>query len=90
MSILPLDQRHQNKHLTERPVDAQWHTVLDTYGSFCITVPLNQILEIINKLDASNRDWERRAKDDPDASRNLEVCAVGGPLHIPIPPIPLR
>ncbi|KAF9647201.1 hypothetical protein BDM02DRAFT_2747636 [Thelephora ganbajun] len=54
-------------------IEAQWHGDLDTYGSFCITVPLMQICAIVTKLNASNRDWERRAALNPQASRNLNI-----------------
>ena len=83
MSVFTLDQRYQIKHLTECPVDVQWHSDLDTHGSFCITVPLDQIIAIVTKLVACNRDWERRVKVDPEALRNLEVREAGGSLHSP-------
>jgi len=54
-------------------VEAQWYGDLDTYGSFCITIPLQQVLDIVTKLLESNADWSHRAALDPLASRNLDV-----------------
>ena len=85
VSEFPPSQRYRSKYLSECPVDAQWHSHLDTHGTFCIIVPLPQILAIITKLAACNHEWTRRAKLDPGAPRNLEVCEARGPLHIPKP-----
>ena len=54
-------------------VEAQLHGDLDTYGSFCITVPMSQVFHIIEALSASNGDWDARAQLDPRALRNLDV-----------------
>jgi hypothetical protein len=54
-------------------VEIQLHGDLDTYGSFCITVPISQIIQIIERLYASNQDWDARAQSDPQALRNLDV-----------------
>ena len=54
-------------------METQWHGDFDTYGSFCITIPLPQTAEIFTKLFASNEDWDIRAKSDPQALRNLDV-----------------
>ena len=54
-------------------MEAQWQGDLDNYGSFCITIPSDQTLAIVNKLNASNDDWERRALLNPQAARNLNV-----------------
>ena len=54
---------------------------LDTYGTFCITVPLQQVVAIIEELRKSNRDWERRANSDPQASRDLNVRQTIGSLY---------
>jgi len=71
-------------------VEAQWHGDLDTRGSFCITVPLKQILEIVKKLDISNLAWEGRAKSDSNATRNLVVREADGSLRSRKPHIPPR
>ena len=65
------------------PVEAQLHGDLDTHGTFCITVPLNQILEMNSTLSRCNLEWEGRAKSNPNASRNLVVREAGGSLHGP-------
>jgi len=57
-------------------VEAQWHGDLDTYGSFCITVPLNQITDITTTLINKNHEWDFRAKSDPWALRGLDVCGL--------------
>jgi len=54
-------------------VEAQLHGGLDTYGSFCIIVPMSQVFHIIEALSASNGDWDARAQLDPRALRNLDV-----------------
>ena len=54
-------------------VETQLHGDLDTYGSFCITVPMGQLFQIIAELDASNQDWDARAQSDLQALRNLDV-----------------
>jgi len=54
-------------------VEAQWHGDLDTYGSFCIVIPMGQIMDIMRVLVDSNCRWDRRAKSDPWAMRDLDV-----------------
>lgn len=58
---------------TQNPVEPEWHGGLDT-GSFCITLPLEQVSDILGELEGINNDWDERAKSDPEASRNLNVC----------------
>lgn len=57
----------------KHPVEAQLHGDLNTYGSFCITVPLRQIIDIQETLVETNREWDRRAAEDPQSSRGLDV-----------------
>ena len=70
--------RWTSKHLNEDPVGAQWHVDLDAHGSFCIAIPLQQIIEIVETLKASNCDWEDRVESDPQALRALDVCQTIG------------
>ena len=56
---------------------------LETHGSFCVTIPLQQILEISLLLTGSNRNCDRQAKSDFSAPRNLDVCLLLMP-RIPI------
>jgi len=71
VSILP--QGIQANIQINIQVESQWHGDLDKYGSFCITVPLDQINKIAEKLAASNYEWSNRAESDPNAPRNLDV-----------------
>ena len=54
-------------------MEAQWHGDLDTYGSFCITIPQRQIYQVTMALEISNQEWDDRAKSDPKALRNINV-----------------
>ena len=54
-------------------METHLHGDLDTYGSFCITLPISQIIQIISALNTSNQDWDARAQSDFRALRNLDV-----------------
>lgn len=73
MSVFLLVQTRRSECPNEHPVEVQLKGDLDTYGSFCITIPLEQTAEILTKLNQRNRDWKRRAASDPHAPRNLDV-----------------
>ena len=73
VSVFLLDQTRQSECPNEHPVEVQLKGDLDTYGSFCITIPLEQTAATLTKLNQSNRDWKRRAASDPHAPRNLDV-----------------
>ena len=66
---------HRSQYLNEGLVEDRWYNHAED-GTFCITVPLLQIDAIVEKLEKSNRDWDVRAKSDPQASRNLNVCQI--------------
>lgn len=66
---------HRSEHLNEDLVEDRWYNHAEG-GTFCITAPLLQIDAIVEKLEKSNRDWDVRAKSDPQASRNLNVCQI--------------
>jgi hypothetical protein len=64
---------------TQALVEAQWHGALDVYGSFCLTIPLGQVYDMVGALRDSNSDWDRRAKSDPYALRGLDVRQLSVP-----------
>ena len=66
-------------------MEVQLHADLNTIGSFCITVPLAQIAEIIAELQKSNKEWDRRAELDPQAPRELDVRRAVRSLYNPNP-----
>ena len=66
-------------------MEAQFRGDLNTIGSFCITVPLAQIAEIIAELQKSNQEWDRRAESDPQAPRELDVRRAVRSLYNPNP-----
>lgn len=81
MGVFPLRQTYRDEYLNEHPVGIEYRLDLDMYGIFCIAVPLQQVVAIVEKLRKSNRDWERRAKSDPQASRDLNVRQTIGSLY---------
>jgi len=55
------------------PVEAQWHGDLDEYGSFCLTIPLEQIAVIVTELCVINNRWDFQVESNPSALRDLDV-----------------
>ena len=76
MSVFLLDQTRQSECPNEHPVEVQLKGDLDTYGSFCITIPLEQTAAILTKLNQSNHDWKHQAASDPHVPRNLDVRQI--------------
>jgi len=56
------------------PVEAQLHGDLNTYSSFCTTLPLAQTAAILTELRDINDKWDVEIKSNPSALRNLDVC----------------
>ena len=81
VGVFPLHQTCRSEYLNKYPVGVEHRMDLDTYGTFCITVPLQQVVAIVEELRKSNRDWERRANSDPQASRDLNVRQTIGSLY---------
>ncbi|KAJ7491294.1 hypothetical protein FB451DRAFT_637585 [Mycena latifolia] len=55
--------------------DVHWHGHIDKRGSFCVVVPLQQIIDMVLHLTMSNLEWAVRAITDPNAPRNLDTTA---------------
>ncbi|KAJ7688364.1 hypothetical protein B0H17DRAFT_1202924 [Mycena rosella] len=53
--------------------DVHWHGQLDKRGSFCVVVPMEQILLMASSLLLSNITWANRAARDPSAPRDLDT-----------------
>lgn len=73
VSVFLLGWTYPSKRSHRCSVEPQWHGDLDTYGSFCITPPIEQIATILVELYESNRRWDSRTKSDSQAPRNLDV-----------------
>jgi len=77
-TVLPVSDFLLGKHIQtgrshKHLVEAQWNGDLDKYGSFCITVPLYQLIDILFHITKSNGEWDSRAGSDPQAPRGLDV-----------------
>jgi len=70
-----------NVHL--HPVEAQLHSDLNTYDSFCITIPLAQIVAIFKELLNINSEWDIQTKSNPLALCNLDVWKA---TYVPMSP----
>lgn len=55
------------------PVEVQLRGDLNTYGSFCITLPLAQTAATFKELRDINDEWDVEIKSNPSALRNLDV-----------------
>ncbi|KAJ7585008.1 hypothetical protein C8J56DRAFT_949628 [Mycena floridula] len=49
------------------------HTDLDLYALWTLTAPIQQLLDAYIRLAGFNVEWEARAKEDPNAKRNLDT-----------------
>lgn len=50
---------------------------LEEYSLFCITIPLEELVDLVSQLQQDNKDWAERAEQDPNAERILGSSGAG-------------